>query len=1043
MLNRTLPAFWLALFVTLAGSSRLQAATTDSSVPAILDDANLHDACFVGANEGWAVGDHGAIWHTSNGARSWDSRPGPFDCTLRSVCFVTDRMGWMAGGGTMPFTRLGVGILLSTKDGGRTWTDLAAGRLPQLHFARFFSETEGVAVGSPTTRFPTGVLNTHDGGKTWEPLDGFWHPGWRAADFIAPDAGIVAGLEGAVARIDERLSNVRTGGFGARGLYGVHLENNNIGWLVGDGALVLRTINRGVVWQAPPNPLPVEASAIFNFRTIAVRGEKLWVAGQPGSVVWHSCDGGNSWERQSTGQTAPIERLIFHSDKSGCAVGAFGSILRTDDGGATWQAVRGANRRAALLAIHSRASGISFNVLAKQSGELGYRSVVVLPLRRADERADIGREFDMRLHDAVVGARGSESCSGWRFPLEIPGIAQNSESLLTEWMRRTEGHFEEAFFGNLVCQIRTWRPTVLLIDRPDDAAGKILNAALLEAVRQAGDPASFTAHHELAGLAPWKVTRLIQRQPPESDGDIVADIHEMLPHLKSIVAAFAASASARLRSIDSDMPEAEAFRIRNLTDSPGETSISAGGARDFFAGLVVGRDARRELPVLKEDLDERTRRMAQRDRVVRSIIKSQTQNGGGSEILATIRSSENGLDNSTAALQLTALADAYRKNAQWDLAEATWIELVERYPSEPAAGDAMRRLLQYWIAEEPTYQRLRIQGVESTHAEFTSSGADQQVRQALALSTIDPSKRGLPEYHEPQKSMNLTNRSGQLNVGNGGLLDLTLRQQRARALRMASRIRRTVPALFQSPEVQLSVSALLRQTGLARLPDDAPGRGGSGGLKAGEPAESLHPFERPNQKAAACKIAAKPPRLDGLLSDSCWQEAKEIPLSESATSLQGDAPHAFVMLAYDANCLYVAASVPRVRTLPTDRPKTLGRKHDEDLTRYDRIALLLDVDRDFASWYTIEIDQRGCVAESCCDDARWNPSLSVAAAGDDERWRIEVAVPLRELVARPPRGGEGWGLALLRTAPAVRLESWSHPASIPPGPDAFGILRFQ
>jgi hypothetical protein len=37
----------------------------------IEDDANLHDVQFVGSRAGWAVGDHGVIWHSEDGGETW------------------------------------------------------------------------------------------------------------------------------------------------------------------------------------------------------------------------------------------------------------------------------------------------------------------------------------------------------------------------------------------------------------------------------------------------------------------------------------------------------------------------------------------------------------------------------------------------------------------------------------------------------------------------------------------------------------------------------------------------------------------------------------------------------------------------------------------------------------------------------------------------------------------------------------------------------------------------------------------------------------
>ena len=327
-------------------------------------------------------------------------------------------------------------------------------RLPQLHYVRFFTPAEGVVVGEATAEFPTGVLATHDGGKTWNPVEGDRHPGWRAADFLTPELGITAGLDGAVARVDGKLLDARGGGFGARGLYDVKLDGAGAGWAVGDGALVLQTLNRGVVWQGPSASLPDEAADIFNFRAVALHGKHVWIAGSPGSVVWHSPDAGQTWSRQPTGQAAPIERLSFFSDEVGWAVGAFGSILRTDDGGATWRVQLAANRRAAILALPARPRDICFPLLAKEAGELGYRSVVLLPFRGDGEgAANLDPDFDTRLEDAVTATGASHGQIGWRFPIEVPDLDHNAERLIADWMRRTEGRFQPALYGALVCQI--------------------------------------------------------------------------------------------------------------------------------------------------------------------------------------------------------------------------------------------------------------------------------------------------------------------------------------------------------------------------------------------------------------------------------------------------------------------------------------------------------------------------------------------------------------------------------------------------------------
>ncbi len=733
----------------LAAGFPVHAAAADendalrATAPApIQDDANLHDVQFLDGQSGWAVGDHGVIWRTDDGGRSWQLLPCPADCALRSVCFLSDRVGWIAGGATMPFTRLGVGIVIGTTDGGRTWTELARGRLPQLHRVRFFSLNDGVLVGEATAEFPTGVITTHDGGKTWQPVEGGRHPGWRAADFLSREVGVVAGLDGTVARVDGKLVDVRAGGFGPRGLYGVKLAGDDTGWIVGDGAIVLRTANRGVVWQSPPSPLPEEAAEIFNFRAIAVRGAKLWIAVRREASFGARRTAARLGTPSRRARTRPSSGSSFIPTRRVGPSALWAAFFAPTTAATRGAVLRGGNRRAALLSLQPRAGEISFAVLAKEAGERGYRSVVVLPFHGAEEgAATLPQEFDLRLHDAVTSSGGSQGSIGWRFPLDIPGLDRDAEKLIADWMRRTEGRFEEAFYGNLVCQIRTWRPTIIVIDQPapGDAAGNVLTNAVIEAVRQAADPACFPAHRDLAALAPWKTSRVFARLPPGSGGDFVLQTHERLPRLHSTVATIATSAASRLTPLDADSPETEAFRLVAPSRESGQAEPADVGLADFFTGIAVGPDARRQLLAVDSEVDERSLRLAERDRNFAAILKQRTKTAShGAELLAMLRSSTRGADRTTASLQLATLADAYRRNGQWELAEAALVELVERYPNQAATFEAMRWLLQYWTGAELTYQRFRVGAAQKDRLEFNPAPLGETIQRAVALARIRP-----------------------------------------------------------------------------------------------------------------------------------------------------------------------------------------------------------------------------------------------------------------------------------------------------------------
>ena len=96
------------------------------------EDASLADVCFVDAQTGWAVGDRGVIWHTADGGQTWTLQNSGVTCRLESVQFVDAQNGWVAGGVYQPYTHTSVGVLLRTRDGGRTWQPDRAALLPAL-----------------------------------------------------------------------------------------------------------------------------------------------------------------------------------------------------------------------------------------------------------------------------------------------------------------------------------------------------------------------------------------------------------------------------------------------------------------------------------------------------------------------------------------------------------------------------------------------------------------------------------------------------------------------------------------------------------------------------------------------------------------------------------------------------------------------------------------------------------------------------------------------------------------------------------------------
>jgi len=72
-----------------------------------------------------------------------------------------------------------------------------------------------------------------------------------------------------------------------------------------------------------------------DLHAVALRGQRAWAVGYWGTIL-RSTDGGQSWSYTESPTDAPLYDVSFADDDHGWAVGATGTLLRSTDGGQTW-----------------------------------------------------------------------------------------------------------------------------------------------------------------------------------------------------------------------------------------------------------------------------------------------------------------------------------------------------------------------------------------------------------------------------------------------------------------------------------------------------------------------------------------------------------------------------------------------------------------------------------------------------------------------------------------------------------------------------------
>lgn len=279
-----------ALILSTAATNRVAADTVESAQIR----QGLFSTCFVNEREGWAVGDLGRIFHTTDGAKTWEVQSAgtkrPF---VASTCMDANN-AWIAGQ---------AGQIARTTDGGKTWTNQESGTDRQILSIQFIDAQNGFAVGDFGT-----MLRTENGGATWtkipvpvdtqlpEDMIGIVEPGdivlysvsYADAQHIGivGEFGVILMSQDGGRTFQSRASNVEST------LFGVFLGEQGKGWAVGLEAIMLSTSDGGETWKREQIKTPPGFSlALYD---VEVRGTLGWAAGNSGYLL-NTTDGGTTW----------------------------------------------------------------------------------------------------------------------------------------------------------------------------------------------------------------------------------------------------------------------------------------------------------------------------------------------------------------------------------------------------------------------------------------------------------------------------------------------------------------------------------------------------------------------------------------------------------------------------------------------------------------------------------------------------------------------------------------------------------------------------
>ena len=274
-----------------------------------------------------AGGRRDSAWVTVFPDTGWFQQASGTTAALNGVFFQSDgRHGVAVGAG---------GTVVRTADAGATWSRPPSGTTLTLNGVWFTTPDEGWAVGNGGT-----VIRTLDGGRTWARLlnvgvgDALFDV-W----FATPDSGWAVGAAGLILRTFDHGASWQSFRLPtAFALHDVAFDASGDGWAVGGGGVIAGSHDHGITWFTTPSLTAQNLESVWRTGpstswAVGAQGVAPRTVVMPDSVAW---------ELRNVGATRQLQGVHFVTDLIGYSVGydasLGGMVLRSDDGGVTWQA---------------------------------------------------------------------------------------------------------------------------------------------------------------------------------------------------------------------------------------------------------------------------------------------------------------------------------------------------------------------------------------------------------------------------------------------------------------------------------------------------------------------------------------------------------------------------------------------------------------------------------------------------------------------------------------------------------------------------------
>ncbi|MBI5021192.1 MAG: hypothetical protein HZB59_07135 [Ignavibacteriales bacterium] len=282
----------------------------------------LKDVFFFDRNLGWISGQNGYLIRTTNNGSSWERLGLNLTNSLNSIQFVSPQVGFLAADRRTLYT---------TMNSGNDWqlSDTLASISPSDFVdLKFINQSLGWVLGRDFGE----IFITSDGGSHWSKKS-TGTGGLNALDFFSQQVGVIVGNNGVILRSATGGSTWNAGVFDSTSDFlnvSVLSSPNSIGWAVGTNGRIWKTTNNGVNW------VNYSGGDVNDLRELAVIDSNRAFASGANGVIAFTRNGGARWDTVHTNYKTVLNSIDFLDELTGVTVGDSGIILYTLDRGLTW-----------------------------------------------------------------------------------------------------------------------------------------------------------------------------------------------------------------------------------------------------------------------------------------------------------------------------------------------------------------------------------------------------------------------------------------------------------------------------------------------------------------------------------------------------------------------------------------------------------------------------------------------------------------------------------------------------------------------------------